>query len=235
MKEAPATGSFESMDDFVNKVKVITPEYYQEVNRIINQHLKEFVKGFGRKPNLADIGGAGVLPFDIAIPNKICIMDVFQKPAQLILPENVEWVTQNILDENMPHKGKYDIVIMSGVLHHLADKHNNIRRNLTRCLKNVKGLLAAGGYCLIFESICPPHFDKLQDLLYPVYSRILTKALKFPYARLLSLKEVTNALKVMDFHYRMLDFKQIKQHYFAGYKVSSKIYPISYICVELRA
>lgn len=233
--KAPATGSFESMDDFVNKVKVITPEYYQEVNRIINWHLKEFVDKFGRKPNLADIGGAGVLPFDVTIPNKICIIDIFPKPDQLILPDNVEWLTQNILDENMPHKEKYDIVILSGVLHHLADKNNNIKRNLKICLKNVKSLLASEGCCLIFESICPPHFDTMQDLLYPLYSRILTRALKFPYTRLLSLKEITGALKAVDFHYKMLDFKQIRQHYFAGYKVSSKIYPISYICVELRA
>lgn len=232
--KAPATGSFESMDDFVNKSKVITPEYYQEVNRIINRHLNEFVEEFGRKPNLADIGGAGVLSFDVTIPNKICIMDIFPKPEQLILPGNVEWVTQNILDESMPHKEKYDIVIMSGVLHHLADKDNNIRRNLTICLKNMKKILAAEGYCLIFESICPPYLDTMQDLLYPLYSRILTIAFKFPYARLLSLKEVTDALKAMDFHYKMLDFKQLKQHYFAGCKVSSKIYPISYICVELR-
>lgn len=233
--KAPATGSFESMNDFVNKVKVITPEYYQEVNRIIDRHLNDFVEKSRRKPNLADIGGAGVLPFDITIPNKICIMDIFQKPDQLVLPGNAEWVTQNILDENMPHKEKYDIVILSGVLHHLADKNNNVRRNLKMCLENVKKLLAVGGCCLIFESICPPYFDKLQDLLYPVYSRILTRVLKFPYTRLLSLKEITSALNAMDSHYKMLDFKQIKQHYFAGYKVSSKIYPISYICVKIMA
>ena len=233
--KAPATGSFESMNDFVNKVKVITPEYYQEVNRVIDRHLNDFIEKFGRKPNLADIGGAGVLSFDPTIPNKICIMDIFQKPDQLILPDNVGWVTQNILDENMPHKEKYDIVILSGVLHHLADKHNNIRRNVAICLKNVKSLLASEGCCLIFESICPPYFDTMQDMLYPVYSRILTRALKFPYARLLSLKEITDALKAMNFHYRMLNFRQLKHHYFAGYKVSSKIYPISYVCVELRA
>lgn len=231
--KAPVTGSFESMDDFVNKAKVITPEYYQEVNRIIDRHLNDFMEKSRRKPNLADIGGAGVLSFDVTIPNKICIMDIFPKPDQLVLPDNVEWITQNILDENMPHKEKYDIVIMSGVLHHLADKHNNIGRNVAICLKNVKGFLASGGCCLIFESICPPHFDKIQDLLYPIYSRILTKALKFPYARLLSLREITHTLKAMGSHYRMLDFKQMKQHYFAGYKVSSKIYPISYVCVKI--
>lgn len=232
---APETGSFESMNGFVNKAKAITPEYYQEVNIIIDRHLNDFVEKSGRKPNLADIGGAGVLPFDITIPNKICIMDIFPKPDHLILPDNVKWITQNILSENMPNKEKYDIVILSGVLHHLADKNNNIRQNLPICLKNIKKFLAPGGCCLIFESICPPYFDKIQDLLYPIYSRILTKALKFPYARLLSLKEITEALKAMNFQYRMLDFKQLKQHYFAGYKVSSKIYPISYICVELRA
>jgi hypothetical protein len=229
--KVPATGSFESMDDFVNKVKTITPDYYQEVTRIINRHLKEFVDEFGRKPNLADIGGAGVFPFDITIPNKICIIDIFQKPHHIILPDNAEWVIQNILDEKISRNEKYDIVIMSGLLHHLADKRNNIRRNLTLCLKNVKNLLALRGCCLIFESICPPYFDTLQDLLFPIYSRILKGVLKFPYARLLSLKEITDALNSMNYHYSMLDFKQIKQHYCAGYKVSSKIYPIRYICV----
>ncbi|KAF0144473.1 MAG: hypothetical protein FD156_1777 [Nitrospirae bacterium] len=232
---APATGSFGAMNDFATNIKSITPEYYQQVAAIIDRHLNDFVEKSGRMPNVIDIGGAGVLPFDLTIPNKICILDIFQKPDCLTLPDNAEWIVHNILSEDMPNKEKYDIVIMSGVLHHLADKNNNIRQNLAMCLENVKKLLATGGCCLIFESICPPYFDKLQDLFYPIYSRILTKALKFPYARLLTLKEIATALNAINFNYRMVDFRQIKQHYFAGYKVSSKIYPISYICVELRA
>jgi len=227
------TGSFEAMTDFVNKAKAITPEYYHEVNTIIDRHLNDFVEKTGRRPNVIDIGGAGVLPFDITIPNKICILDIFRKPEHLILPGNAEWIVHNILSEDMLDKIKYDVVILSGVLHHLADKHNNIKQNLKICLENIRKFLAQDGCCLIFESIVPQYFGELQDLLYPLYSRILTKVLKFPYARLLSLKEITAALNAMNFQYRMLDFKQINHHYFAGYKVSSKIYPISYVCIKI--
>lgn len=229
----PETGSFEYMDNFINKAKKITPEYYREVNRIVDSHLNDFIKRYGRKANLIDVGGAGVLSYDVNLLDKICVMDIFQKPDKLILPGNVKWIVQNILDENIADKQTFDIVILSGVLHHLAERHNNIRRNIKICLENVNKLLVAGGSCLIFESICPPYFDKIQDLLYPVYSKILTRMLKFPYARLLSLKEVTETLQTVKFKYRMLDFKQSKHHYFAGYKLSSKVYPISYVCVKI--
>lgn len=231
--KAPEAGSFGTIGNFATNTKDITPEYYQEVKRIIDSHLNIFLENTGRKPNLLDIGAAGILSFDFTIPDKILIMDIFQKPDILILPDNVEWMVHNILSEDVPDKRKYDIVILSGVLHHLADKDNNIRRNLKMCLKNVKNLLADGGCCLIFESVCPPYFDKIQDLMYPLYSRILTKVLKFPYARLLTLKEITTALNVMNFNYRLFDFKQIKQHYFVGYKVSSKLYPVSYVCIKI--
>ena len=228
------TGSFGTMNDFAAKVKEITPEYYQEVNRIVDKCLYDFLVNFGRKPSLLDIGGAGVLPFDFQIPDKICIMDIFQKPDQMMLPDNVEWVVQNILSEDIPYKEKYDFVILSGVLHHLADKHNNIIPHLKMCLGNATKLLTGGGCCLIFESICPPHFNKIQDALYPLYSIILTKVLQFPYARFLTLREITTALNAMKLNYSMIDFKKIKQHYLVGYQVSSKICAvINYVCFQI--
>ena len=231
--KTPVTGSFGTMNDFVAKVEAITPEYYQEVNRIIDNRLNDFLEKFGRKPSLLDIGGAGVLPFDFLVPDKICIMDIFQKPDHMILPDNVEWVVQNILSEDIQYKAKYDVVILSGVLHHLADKHNNIIRHLKMCLRNATNLWAEGGCCLIFESICPQHFNKIQDAMYPLYSIILTKLLKYPYARLLTLREITTALNAMKLNYSMIDFKKIKQHYLVGYKVSSKICPVNYVCIQI--
>ena len=61
----------------------------------------------------------------------------------------------DILEADPSEDGQWDVVLMSSVLHHLADRHNNAVANVKRAFRNVSARLRDDGALVIFESVCP--------------------------------------------------------------------------------
>ncbi len=200
-------------DNYAEKVRSSQRELYDEIERIINNEIDIFISKKGRKPVLFDIGSAGLYLYNTKNIEKVTILDIFPKPDNVKLTDNTEWIVGNILSDDintaLPGR-KYDIVIMASLLHHLCDAKNNINKNLRTCFANIKSVLKDAGKIYIFESTCPQLFTKLQDFLYPVYSYILTRILKFTYVRMTSLKEILASFKSNGYLVSIIAFKQPK-------------------------
>jgi len=185
---------------------------------------------YHRKPSIMDIGAAGVIAYDPSLCEKITIIDLFPKPSNINLPKNCIWLVGNVLSDNfnegeITHQ-KYDIILMSSILHHLCDYNNNILNNINKSFTNLSKVMSDNGILLIFESTCPNSIAKFEDLIYPITRQLLTKIFKFTFVRLLSLKEIELELTRADFTYEVLPFRQPKFIAQMYWRVPSCIYPL---------
>src|SRR4051812_46016004 len=149
-----STGSFQFFDDYEQKVYALQPELYQEIRSILENELRLFADRMERLPKVMDVGSAGLIPFDPELTESTTILDLFPKPANVVLKRKVHWNVGDILEPSSSENGKWDIVIMSSVLHHLADKRNHAVSNVRRAFENIAARLRPGGVLLIFESVC---------------------------------------------------------------------------------
>ena len=174
-------------------------------------------------------------PYSTELAEKLIIVDLFDKPNNIHLPENVSWHVANFLDETtantLEKRQQIDLVIASGLLHHLCDNKNNAISNLNRFFTNLK--VFKGADILIFESVCPHILAKLQDFIYPIQSFILRKMIGFTNVRMLSMKEISKALDFNNFEYNKINFKQPK--YIAQFfiKVPLSLYPLRVVALQL--
>ena len=235
MTENSTPSSFEFYTDYVTKEKALQPEYYNEVQRIIDEHLNDFFKKYSRKPVILDIGSAGMTPYSTELTEKVIIVELFDKPSNVHLPKNVSWQVSNFLDEttaNTLEKSlQIDLVIASGLLHHLCDNKNNAISNLNRFFTNLKVFKDANVF--IFEGICPHFLAKLQDFIYPVQSFILRKVLRFTNVRIFSMKEILKAISSNNLEYEIIKFKQPKYIAQIFIKVPLFLYPIKIVAIQL--
>jgi hypothetical protein len=224
------SGSFEFFDDYTDSVQRLQPELYQEIKKKLNTEFNDFYKKYQRLPLVLDIGSAGILPYDVNLAGKIVIIDLFNKPERLLLKENCEWITGDILsDKIVPEllkKSKFDYIIMSSLLHHLCNEKNEIIKNVTLCFSHSRLLLSENGKICIFESTCSDHLAKFEDFFYPVYSRILLKILKFTYVRMLSVDEITRSLKASGLLVECIPFKQPKFIAQMYWRIPTIVYPL---------
>ncbi len=192
------TGSFEFYDNYPDTVKKIQPELYHEIRKIMDNELNSFFTKYHRKPIILDIGSAGVLPYDQDLIENVVILDLFNKPPSLKLNNNCEWIVGDILSENLSPRlreyGGFDFIIMSSLLHHLCDENNNIVKNLEACFSRSARMLSRDGSICIFESTCSKNIAKIEDFIYPLYSKILKNLLRFTFVRMVSADEVLATL-----------------------------------------
>lgn len=236
MTENSTPSSFEFYTDYVTKEKALQPEYYSEVQRILDERINYFYEKHNRKPIIMDIGSAGMTPYSTDLIEKIIIVDLFEQPDNLNLPKNVSWQTGNIL-----HKGtindlikstQVDFIVASGLLHHLCDNNNNAIANINRFFANI--YLFNDVDIFIFESICPHILAKLQDFLYPIQSFILRKIIRFTNVRMLSMKEILKALETNNLEYEIIKFKQPQNIAQFFIKVPLVFYPLRIIALKLN-
>jgi SAM-dependent methyltransferase len=223
-------GSFEFFNDYCISAQKNAPDFYDEIRKILNRTFISFHQTRNRKPILLDVGSAGIMSYDTDLVEKVVILDLFGQPDGLILSGDPDWVIGDILSDNiadqLKNKGKFDFIVMSGVLHHLCDERNNIIKNLNLSLSHSMSLLSNEGAVCIFESTCPDIIVKFEDLFYPVYSRVLVKILKFAFVRLLCLKEITTALVDNGFSIEHIFFKQPRWIHQLYWRVPTSIYPL---------
>lgn len=216
-------------DNYAERVKSSQGEIYDEIEHIINSEVDKFISKTGKKPVLLDIGSAGLFLYDTNNISKITILDIFPKPDNVKLTDNSEWIVGSILTNNinsvLPNR-EYDIIIMASLLHHLCDAKNKIMDNLQVCFNNAKTLLKTNGKVYIFESTCPYFLAKLQDFLYPIYSYILIRILKFTYVRMTALREILEVLRESDFSTSLIYFKQPKYISLLFKKIPVKFVPL---------
>jgi|GEM_PF-4843902 len=228
-------GSFEFFEDYSSAVQNLQPELYCEIKRILNNEFRLFYEINKRKPVVLDIGSAGVLPYDVNLTENIVILDLFNKPNILQLKENCEWITGDILsDQIVPillKKDKFDFIIMSSLLHHLCDDNNNIIKNLKIAFFHSRELLSKIGKICIFESTCSKPLTKMEDLVYPIYSRILLKVLKFTYVRMVSVNEITTSLHHSELQTEIIPFKQPRHIAQMYWRIPTAIYPLKIMAI----
>lgn len=224
------SGSFEFFEDYSKSVQSLQPEYYTEIQRILDVEFQLFFEINKRKPLVLDIGSAGILPYNVDLTENIVILDLFDKPKNLQLKKCCEWIIGDILsDQGVPEplrKSKFDFIIMSSLLHHLCDKNNNAIKNLKTGFSHSRLLLSKVGKICIFESTCARQLSRIEDLIYPFYSRILLKVLNFTYIRMFSVNEITTCLNHIGLQTESIPFAQplyIAQMY---WRVPTKIYPL---------
>jgi SAM-dependent methyltransferase len=227
-----STGSFEFFDDYEKSVYQLQPELYEEIRTIINRELRLFSDRARRLPKVMDVGSAGVIPFDPQLTESTTILDLFSKPEGVTLKPNVQWRLGDILERSPSDDGAWDIILMSSVLHHLANKRNNVVANVGRAFKNVFDRLRPGGVLLIFESVCSRPLAVAQDLLYPAYSRVLVGLFRFTYVRMLSLREISEALGNGGLSHDELPFRQPPYIAQMRWRVPSKYYPLTVRCIK---
>jgi SAM-dependent methyltransferase len=228
----PSTGSFEFFDDYEKRAYALQPDLYDEIQSIITSELESFTHRAGRLPKVLDVGSAGLIPYDPRLTDSTTILDLFPKPPGIALKSGVNWQVGDILRPEPADEGLYDVVIMSSVLHHLADSHNNVVTNVRRAFRNVSRRLRAGGVLLVFESCCPPLLASAQDVLYPAYSRILVRLLRFTYVRMLSRREVVDALRAAELPVEELPFRRPPYIAQMRWRVPSKYYPLTVHCIK---
>jgi hypothetical protein len=224
------TGNFEFYDNYAESARKLQPELYEEINNILNNEFVLFFNKFNRKPIILDIGSAGLLPYDLNLVEKCVLLDLFNKPDVLLLASNCEWIVGDILSENFPlslqGNGGYDFIVMSSLLHHLCDKHNNIINNLDICFSNSNKLLSNTGKICIFESTCSNFLTKIEDVFYPLYSRILAIFFKFTFTRIVSQQEILISLKKAGLNIKIMQFKQPKYIAQMFWRIPTKFYPL---------
>lgn len=225
------SGSFEFFEDYSSSIQKIQPELYQEIRRILNDEFKLFYNKNKRKPIILDIGSAGVLPYDTKLVENVIILDLFDKPKNIILKENCQWIVGDVLSNQVIQisqeiERKFDFIIMSSLLHHLCDENNNILKNLKLSFAHSKLLLSKSGKICIFESVCPKFLSKIEDLIYPIYSKILLKVLKFTYVRMVSVYEIIECLDHVKLKSEIIPFRQPRYIAQMYWKVPTSIYPL---------
>ena len=224
------TGSFEFYDNYAESAQKIQPEYYDEIRRILDNEFRIFFNKYNRRPCVLDIGSAGLLPYNLKLTEKVIIFDLFKKPDNLQLDPKCDWITGDILSDESPSQllkiRKFDFIIISSVLHHLCNEKNEIIKNLETCFYHSGLLLTNNGKICIFESTCPEMLTKIEDLCYPLYSKILIKVLKLTYVRMVAIKEIITSLKKEGLISEIIPFKQpqyIAQMY---WRVPTRFYPL---------
>ena len=206
------SGSFEFFEDYSTSVRNLQPEYYSEIKRILDAEFQVFYEKNGKKPVVLDIGAAGVLPYDITLTEKIIILDLFEKPKNIQLNSCCEWVTGDILSDQIVStllkKSKFDFIIMSSLLHHLCDEKNNLMANLIIGFSHCQLLLAKQGKICVFESTCSKKLTKLEDFCYPFYSWILLNLFKFTHVRMVSVEEIISSLSYLGLQTEQISITQ---------------------------
>jgi len=227
---APTTGNFEFFSDYEKTVYQLQPDLYAEIKQISDAELRASAQQLGRPPKVLDVGSAGLIPYDAQLAESVTILDLFPQPSGLQLKPKVSWQVGDILKLEPGDESAHDVIVMSSLLHHLADKHNNATANVRRAFQNAAKRLRPGGKLLVFESVCPGSLALLQDLLYPVTSRILTGVLKFTYVRMLSRAELLGALASSGLRHEEVAFRQPPYIAQMRWRVPSKYYPLSVGC-----
>lgn len=222
---------FEFYHNYEERVMKLQHEVYNETKRIINEYLLRFMLENNRKATILDVGGAGLIAFDPKLAARVTILDLFTKPDKVILPENAEWVIGDILLDGVKGR-KYDVIVLSSVIHHLSDMNNNILKNVRACFNNCMKLLDKNGCIYIFDGTCSPFLARLQDILYPFYTFLLLKIFKFIYVRILSLKEIDKCLEDEGFYSSYEFFKQPKWIGQIYWRVPMKLYPLEFSCIK---
>jgi hypothetical protein len=224
------SGSFEFFNNYSSSVKKLQPELYDEIKKILNNEFNSFFETNKRKPVVLDIGSAGILPYDENFTEKIVILDLFDKPEYLQLSASSEWITGDILSDNVISEliknDRFDFIIMSSLLHHLCNENNNLMKNLKICFFHSQLLLSKNGKICIFESTCSKWITKFEDFFYPLYSWILLKVLKFTYVRMLSVDEIVTTLKDTGLQTEWIPFKQPRYIAQMYWRIPTKIYPL---------
>jgi hypothetical protein len=224
------SGSFEFFDNYPGSVKKLQPELYGEIEKILNTEFNSFFETNQRKPVVLDIGSAGILSYNVNLTEKIVILDLFDKPEYLQLSASSEWITGDILSDNviseLTKNYRFDFIIMSSLLHHLCNENNNLLKNLKVCFFHSQLLLSKNGKICIFESTCSNWIAKSEDFFYPIYSWILLKVLKFTYVRMLSVNEIVTTLKDTGLQTEWIPFKQPRYIAQMYWRIPTKIYPL---------
>ncbi|SRR6266478_6389639 len=223
-----STGSFDFFDDYARKVYDLQPELYGEIRRLVDGKLRTFAQEFGRKPVVLDVGGAGLIPFDVSLVEHMDILDLFPMPSHVRLPDRCHWSVGDVLSapSMAALRGGYDFVLMFSLLHHLCGAKNGIRQNIATCFKNARSVLQPKGSLLIVESTCSPGMAALEDLLYPLYSVVLKRVLDFTYVRMLSTAEISDALRRAGFAETQEEFRQPKYIAQMFWRVPLWMYPL---------
>lgn len=227
-----STGSFGFFEDYARTVYDLQPALYDEIRRIVDAKLRAFAREFGRKPVVLDVGGAGLIPFDVSLVEHLEILDLFPMPPQVRLPERCRWSVGDVLSpSSMPARtGGYDFVLMFSLLHHLCGPKNGIRRNVAASFQNARSVLRPHGALLIVESTCSRRVAALQDVLYPLYSVLLKRLFKFTYVRMLAREEISEALRSAGFSDTTVEFQQPKYIAQLFWKVPLWMYPLRVSC-----
>jgi len=140
-----------------------------ETYRHIRCALDGAVAGAGR---LLDVGNGGVFAYDTSLAREIVGVDLCFEETPRRVGENVTLRRGDALALGEPD-GAYDVVVQSGLLHHLVGGDADATlENVRRAVDEAHRVLAPGGRLVVMESCVPAPAFAIERRLFPALRRL---------------------------------------------------------------
>jgi SAM-dependent methyltransferase len=216
-------------------------EYEESVSKIdtyrnIHRFISERVAGV---QHLLDIGNGGVFDYDTSTIAKITAIDLFLEdlPEDIVskyFPANAT-VRQGSALALPEADGKFDMVLMVMLLHHLSGKHwRECWQNAQKAIDEAWRVLKPGGRLLIVESCVPSWFFQAEKPAFWLLSRTLNSVFDHPITFQFPAPMIAGELAKRSQSVESHSVPKGRHVLQFGFKVPSALTPVQVFGIEAR-
>jgi SAM-dependent methyltransferase len=147
--------------------------------------------------SLLDVGNGGVFDYDTSLVESIVGVDLFLPSTPL--PPNVSMRAGDAV--SLPFKRpQFDAVMMVMLLHHLAGKTAAASEdNLRAALSEARRVALPQAKIIVVESCVPAWFFRMQKLVFPLSSRLVSLVLSHPAVLQYTAERIVQVLREAGF------------------------------------
>jgi SAM-dependent methyltransferase len=216
-------------------------EYETSVSRIdtyvtIRQFISERIAGVHE---MLDVGNGGVFDYDTTKVERITAIDLFlgdlsTELVEKYFPKNVLPRAGSALELPAPN-GKFDMVLMVMLLHHLTGTDWRISwNNVEKALEEAWRVLKPGGRLLIVESCVPEWFFVIEKPAHWIVSRLFNSVLSHPITFQFPVRMIGDALGKKAQSVEVISIPKGKHVLQFGVRVPSFLTPVHVYAIEAK-